>query len=253
MQISKIFITHFHGDHFLGLPGLFQTMQLNDRDKPLYVFGPDGIVELVDQLLNLGYFKPTYDIIAQEIDQKDKLDFGDYFIEIIRVKHGVPALAYSMEEKVRPGKFNKKKALDLGIPEGPLFSKIQRGQSVTLKNGNIISPDMVLGSPRMGRKIVFSGDTVPFERMIVFSKNADVLIHDATFVSELEDIANEYGHSTAFQAAGIAKKANVDCLYLTHISPRYLDCNIVLKDAKKVFNKSFVPKDFDEFEVKLKG
>jgi ribonuclease Z len=228
-------------------------MQLNDRDKPLYVFGPEGVVELVDQLLSLGYFKPTYEIIAQEVDQKDKLDFGDYFIRILRVKHGVPALAYSMEEKVRPGKFNKKKALDLGVPEGPLFSKIQRGQSVTLKNGDIVSSDMVLGSPRNGRKIVFSGDTVPYDKMIVFAKDADVLIHDATFVSELEDIANEYGHSTAFQAAVIAKEANVGCLYLTHISPRYLDCNIVLGDAKKVFRKSFVPEDFDEFDVKLKG
>jgi ribonuclease Z len=252
MQISKIFITHFHGDHFLGIPGLIQTMQLNDRDIPLHIYGPKGMNQLVKQLLSLGYFKPNYKIISHEIDEGSNLDFNDYYIRVIRVNHGVPALAFALEEKMRPGKFNKPKALELGIPEGPLFSKLQRGETITLKNGKKISPKKVLGPPRKGRKIVFSGDTRPIDNMIKFAKDADVLIHEATFDSSLPDIPEEYGHTTAFQAGEIAKKANVEKLFLTHISPRYLNEKEIENDARNVFKKSFVPKDFEEVEVVLK-
>jgi ribonuclease Z len=251
MQISKIFITHFHGDHFLGLPGLIQTMQLNDRDKPLHVYGPKGMIRLLQQLLSLGYFKPGYKIVAHEVVDGDVLDFDDYAIRVLRVKHGVPAIAYSLEEKKRPGKFDKPKALRLGIPEGPLFSKLQKGKTIKLKDGREITPDMVLGSPRKGRKIVISGDTTPCDKMIDFSRNADVLIHDATFDSSLEGVAGEYGHATAFQAAEIAKKADVKKLFLTHISPRYLDHRVLENDARKIFKNSFVSKDFQEIEVGL--
>ena len=252
MQISKVFITHFHGDHFLGLPGLIQTMQLNDREKPLHIHGPKGLKKLVSQLLSLGYFKPAYRIVAHEVDDGDILDFEEYVIHVLKVKHNVPGVAYAMEEKMRPGRFNKPRALELGIPEGPMFSKLQRGKSITLDDGREITPDMVLGSPRRGRKIVISGDTTPYDKLIDFSKDADVLIHDATFDSELEDIASEYGHATAFQAAEIAKKANVEKLFLTHISPRYLDYHVLENDARKEFKNSFVAKDFQEVEVELK-
>ena len=252
MQISQIFITHFHGDHFLGLPGLIQTMQLNDRDKPLHIYGPRGMKNLASQLFSLGYFRPSYNVVVHEVNDGDVLDFSDYVIRVLEVRHNVPAFAYGLEEKDRPGKFNKPKALGLGIPEGPLFSKLQRGQSITLKDGTKITSDMILGPSRKGRKIVFSGDTKPYEKMIEFSKNADVLIHEATFDSELEDIAKEYGHTTARQAAEIAKKAHVARLFLTHISPRYLNNQGLEDDARKVFKNSFVPNDFHEVEVKLK-
>ena len=253
MQISKIFISHFHGDHFLGLPGLIQTMQLNDRSIPLHIYGPKGIKKLVDQLLSLGYFKPNYEIIVNQIDEDDTLDFDEYIIKILRVKHGIPALAYCLEEKLRPGKFNKPKALKLGIPEGPLFSKLQQGKKIALKDGRVIKPEMVLGAPRKGRKIVISGDTVPINEMIAFSKSADVLIHDATFDSSFKEISHEYGHTTASQAAEIAKKANVERLFLTHISPRYLNKDTLEKEAKKTHKNSYVPNDFDEIEIKLKN
>jgi len=252
MQISKIFITHFHGDHFLGLPGLIQTMQLNDRETPLHVYGPKGMTKLLDQLLSLGYFKPNYNIIAHDINQTDVLNFEAYKIKTLRVKHGIPALAYCLCEDMRPGKFDKPKALKLGIPEGPFFSKLQKGENIILKNGKKITPKMVLGPPRKGRKIVISGDTKPISEIIGFSKDADVLIHEATFESELKDIAGDYGHTTASQAAEIAKKSNVEKLYLIHLSPRYLDSSIFESEARKIFNKSFVPKDFQEIEVKLK-
>jgi ribonuclease Z len=252
MQISKIFITHFHGDHFLGLPGLIQTMQLNDRDTPLHIYGPKGMEELTDHLLTLGYFRPSYEIISHDITNGDKVEFKDYSIHMLKVKHNIPAYSYCLLEHQRPGKFNKPKALELGIPEGPLFSKLQCGQTITLGNGKHITPDMILGPSRKGRKIVISGDTIPCEEMIAFSKNADVLVHEATFDSELEDIAKEYGHTTAAQAAEIAKKAKVEKLFLVHISPRYLDYRVLENDARKIFVQSFVPKDFQEIEIKLK-
>jgi ribonuclease Z len=250
MQISKIFITHFHGDHFLGLPGLIQTMQLNDREKPLLIYGPKGIKQLVRNILNLGYFNPIFKIKIFELNDKDKLDFNDYYIKTIKVKHGVPTLAYCLEEKLRPGKFNKKKALEIGIPEGPLFRKIQNGEKIKLDDGRIIKPDEILGPPRKGRKIVISGDTKPIKKMISFAKFADILIHDSTFDSNLEDIAEEYGHSTAFQSAEIAKNAQVKKLYMTHISPRYLDYKILEEDGRKIFKNSYVAKDLHEIDVK---
>ncbi len=252
MQICNVFITHFHGDHFLGLPGLIQTMQLNDREKPLHIYGPKGMKKLSSQLVSLGYFRPSYKVVAREVNDGDVLEFHGYVIRVLKVRHNVPALAYCLEEKERPGKFNKLKALELGIPEGTLFSKLQRGQSIILDNGQKITSDMILGSPRKGRKIVISGDTKPYEKIIEFSKDADVLIHEATFDSELEDIAVDYGHTTAAQAATIAKKAQVERLFLNHISPRYLNHQVLEDDARKVFKNSFVPKDFQEIEIKLK-
>lgn len=252
MQISKIFLTHYHGDHFLGIPGLIQTMQLNDRDIPLHVYGPKGITSLMKSLLSLGYFKPGYQIFVHEVNDGDTLTFDGYHIQVMAVDHGIPAVAYMLKEDMRPGRFNKPKALELGIPEGPLFSKLQKGNSITLDDGRVITPDMVLGQPRPGRKIVISGDTRPYQPMVAFAKNADVLIHEATFDSELEDIALDYGHTTARQAAVIAKKANVGKLFLVHISPRYLDHRVLEEDAKKIFPQSFVPKDFQEVEVPLK-
>lgn len=252
MQISKIFITHFHGDHFLGLPGLFQTMQLNDREKPLHIYGPKGLNTLIKQLLSLGHFNHSFKIISHEIENENNLDFEEYTIDYLKVDHGVPTLAYCLEEKLRPGRFNKSKALKLGIPEGPLFSKLQKGNKIILENGKEITPDMVLGTPRKGRKIVISGDTRPNKKIVDFSKDADVLIHEATFDSKMEKTANEYGHSTAKQAAEIAKMAGVEKLFLTHISPRYLKSDILEEEAREVFQKSYVSKDFQQVEVELK-
>jgi len=195
MQISKLFITHFHGDHFLGIPGLVQTMQLNDRDKPLHIYGPEGIINLVTKLLSLGYFRPNYKIIAHEICYGDIIDFDDYIIKSLKVNHGIPSLAYCLEEKMRSGKFNKSKALKLGIPEGPLFSKLQKGKNIILDDGRKINPEMVLGLPRKGRKIVISGDTKYLKNMVDFSKEAE---------------------AAARVAASIAKKTNSE-IYLLHM------------------------------------
>ncbi|KAA0014835.1 ribonuclease Z [Thermoplasmatales archaeon ex4484_30] len=251
MQIKKIFITHYHGDHFLGLPGLIQTFQLNDREEPLYVYGPKGIGKIVSDVIHLGYFKPSYDIFAYEMKPGDEIKFEGYKIKCIDVCHNVPTLAYCLEEDIRPGRFNKKKALELGIPEGPLFRKLQNGESVNM-NGKIITPEMVLGPPRPGRKVTISGDTMPCEKLVKFAKGSDVLIHDATFDSSLEERAIEYGHSTARQAAEIAKRAEVEKLILTHISPRYKDAKLLEEEAREIFPNTWVAHDFMELEVRLK-
>jgi ribonuclease Z len=253
MQISKIFITHFHGDHFLGIPGLVQTMQLNDRNEPLHLYGPEGMDELANQLLTLGYFRPSYKIIAHTLTDDSEVKFEGYSIHAMKNHHNVPGLSYCLQEHQRPGRFNKSKALKLGIPEGPLFSKLQKGHIINLPTGKKITPDMVLGPSRKGRKIVLSGDTKPSEKMIAFSQEADVLIHEATFDSRLKDIAKDYGHTTALQAAEIAKDAKVEKLFLVHISPRYLDYHIIEDEARTMFAHSYVPRDFQEVEVKLKN
>lgn len=252
MQISKIFITHFHGDHFLGLPGLIQTMQLNDRDNPLHLYGPKGMGELTGRLLSLGYFRPSYKIITHDVADGQEIEFEGYSISVVKVNHNVPALSYCLQEHPRPGRFNKAKALKLGIPEGPLFSRLQKGQTITLPDGKKITPDVILGPSRLGRKIVISGDTKPCQQMISFSQNADILIHEATFDSRLQDVALGYGHTTATQAAEIAKKANVEKLFLIHISPRYLDFHVLEDEARSVFSHSYVARDFQEIEVALK-
>jgi len=248
MQISKVFITHFHGDHFLGLPGLIQSMSLNDRDKLLYIHGPKGIQELVGSLLTLGYFAPGFEIRVAELADGSSIDFDEYIVSALDALHTVPALSYSLTERQRPGKFDKPKALELGLPEGPLFGQLQNGHAVTWE-GNTITPEMVMGPPRRGRKIVYSGDTLPTKEFIEFAKDCDVLIHDATADSSMEEKANRYGHSTAKQAATVAKECGAKELILTHFSPRYEDVTPMLIEAKEIFENTLVAEDFLEYTV----
>ncbi len=251
MQISKIFITHFHGDHFLGLPGLVQSMSLNDRKERLQIYGPEGTKLLVGMLIQLGYFAPTYEVVVTDLAPGDVLKFDDHSITVGQAEHNVPTIFYVMEENPRPGKFDKPKALELGIPEGPLFSKLQKGETVE-HDGHTFTPDMVLGPPRKGRKLVYTGDTAPCEAVVELAKDCDVLIHDSTSAAELEEKANSYGHSSSRQAAETAKKANADKLFLTHISPRYEDTVQLEKDAIEIFENSEVATDFLVYEIKYK-
>jgi ribonuclease Z len=252
MQVTKIFITHFHGDHFLGLPGFIQTLQLNDREDPLYIYGPRYTKNIVQMVLQLGYFKPAYDIIPHDLKPGDVVRGDGYNVRCHEACHNVPSLSYALEEEQRPGRFNKKRALELGVPEGRLFSRLQHGEDVTIDGGTVITPGMVLGQPRPGRKITITGDTRPCPRLLRLAAKSDVLIHDATFEASLEEKAHEYGHSTARQAAEFAQKAEVEQLILTHISPRYRSAKKLEQEAQEVFPNSRVADDFDQIEVKLK-
>lgn len=250
MSIRWIFLSHFHGDHFLGLPGLIQSMNLNDRKRPLDIFGPSGTMKLMSQLLTAGYFAPSFQISIHDVDPGDTIQFETFKVLVRQADHTVPALCYAVVENDRAGRFNTYKAEQLGIPKGPLYRKLQLGQSVKIAD-KIVHPKDVIGPPRKGRKIVYSGDTRSCKEVIELSKGADLLIHDATFLSSEGDIARNFGHSTAREAANVALEAGVKALALIHYSPRYKDAKVLENEAKETFRQSFAPYDLDEYTVKL--
>ena len=252
MQISKIFITHFHGDHFLGLAGLIQSMSLNSRDSELEIYGPEGCEALISSMTNLGHYSTTYPVRTTDVKPGDVLEFEGYKVRIAQADHPVPAIMFALEEKPRPGKFDKPKALKLGIPEGRFFSQLQQGKTIE-HDGKTFTPDMVLGPPRSGRKIVYTGDTKPCPAIVELAKNCDVLIHDSTTALDLEEKSNSYGHSSSAQAAKAAKEAGAVKLFLMHISPRYDETEQLLADAITIFENSEVAEDLVEYEVKYKN
>lgn len=247
-----VFITHMHGDHVLGLPGMMQTMSLLGRDKPLKIYGPPGIKAFIEAVISTVKFWLSFPVEVNEIEREGVVyDGGAYEVRAVWADHSIPSLAYAFIEKPRPGKFYPEKAAALGIPKGPLWSMLQRGMDVVLPDGRIIKPSDVLGPPRPGRKIVYSGDTRPSERIAELAYGADVLIHEATLGDDLIERAEEEGHSTPSGAARIALKANVKHLILVHISARYSETESLVKEAKKIFPSITIAKDLDEIEVPL--
>ena len=249
---TKIFITHMHGDHVLGLPGLIQTMSLLDRRKELEIYGPVGIRAFIEAIRQTVPFGLTFPITLKEIIEEGIVcEEKEYTGQTVSVNHVVPAFAYALIEKPRPGRFNKDKAKKLGVPEGHLWSKLQHGDSIKLSNGKTIKPEAVLGQPRQGRKIVYTGDTRPSMALVKLAEKADLLIHEATFADELKERAQEDGHSTPSEVARIAKKAKVKRLVLTHISARYAASDSLLKQAKKIFKNTIVAEDFMRIDLPL--
>lgn len=249
MNLTAIFITHFHADHVLGIPGLLQTMNFQGRVQPLEIYGPRYAKEFMELLSKLGFNDVAFEVKAIELKHGDTLDRGEYWIEAVKTEHSVPSLGYVLREKPRQGRFNRERAIELGIPPGPLFGKLQRGETINIK-GKVIKPEEVIGPPRAGRIVVYSGDTRPCEAILNASKNADLLIHDGTLTSDMQDWAIETKHSTAFEAAEIARKAGVRQLVLTHISSRYsADPTPLLEEARKVFSNSLVARDLLEIEI----
>jgi ribonuclease Z len=248
---TKIFITHMHGDHILGLPGLLQTMSLLDREKKLEIYGPQGIKAFVEAISQTVQFTLTFPVQVSEIEAGLVCQEREYLVHATQSNHTTPSLAYAFMEKPRPGRFHPEKAKALRVPEGPLWSKLQDGLSVKLSGGRIVKPDMVLGSPRPGRKIVYTGDTRPSENLVRLAENADVLIHEATFDDELLERADEDGHSTPSQAAETAKEAGAKRLVLTHISARYRDASLLLEQARTVFSNTELAEDFLKIDLPL--
>jgi ribonuclease Z len=250
MEVSRILVTHLHGDHYLGIAGLVQTMDMNGRTEPLVVHGPPGTREAVAALVHIGHFKPGFPIRVEELKDKAVVDCGDYALHARALKHNVPNLGYALVEGQRPGRFHKAKALEIGVPEGPAFGKLQRGEDVTLPDGRVVRSSDLVGAPRRGRKVAYTGDCVPSEATVELAMGADVLVHDSTFGSDYAE-ANDYGHSTAAQAAFIAQKAKVERLVLTHFSARYRDVRPLLEEARRVFPRADAAHDFLEVEVKF--
>jgi ribonuclease Z len=249
MSLSSIYISHFHADHFLGIPGLIQTMSFMGRTEPLNIYGPPGTVEFTELFKALGYFNLKYEIRGIRLTPGDTVEGKGYIIRALETEHNIPSLGYALIENSRPGRFNKEKAVKLGIPPGPLFAILQKGNPVEI-NGRLIRPEDVMGASRPGRKIVYSGDTRPCEAVLEASKGADLLIHDGSFADEMADWAEESKHSTAGEVAILAKEAGVRKLILTHISSRYTDdSEPILTDSKKTFENVIVAEDLMEVEI----
>ncbi len=244
----KILITHMHGDHVLGLPGLFQSMSLLGRDKKIELYGPKGIIGFIESIERTVKYGRTFELEIFEVGDGEIINDREYKIISANADHGILCLAYSIEEKDKPGRFNPIKAKDLGIPKGPLWKKLQLGNNIKIK-GNIIKSNEVLGPKRPGFKIVYATDTKPCESVTSLAKNADVLIHDSTFGEDRKEKADEYGHSTANQAANVAKKSNAKKLVLIHISAIYEDAEDLFNQALKIHKRTLLAYDLMRIKV----
>ncbi len=250
MKLDAVFITHLHGDHFLGLAGLVQTLSLMDRTRPLEVYCPAGERERLETYLQIPHYTLTFDVEIRELNPGAELRRKGYRVLTSDVDHPVPSLAYALAEDERPGRFNPEKADALGVKPGPDFSRLKAGEPVKLRDGRTVKPEEVIGPARPGRKVVYVGDTRPSERIIELSRGADVLIHDCTLADELAEKAAGSAHSTPSEAAKVAKLANVRQLVLIHISPRYEeDDSPLLEQAKRIFPNTVVARDLMELEV----
>jgi ribonuclease Z len=246
-DLEEIFITHFHADHYLGLPGMLKTFALRQRHVPLTIYGPPGLRDLFASLARV-FGKLSYPLELVELRGGDALERNGYRILAFPVHHGVSAVGYAVVENVRPGRFDVETADALGVPNGPERGALQRGESITLADGRVLTPDSVLGEARPGRRIVIAGDTAPADAVRILAEDADLLVHEATFLEDERERAADTLHSTALQAAEVARDANVRLLALTHVSPRYFGPELA-REARAVFPSTIVPRDFDVVEV----
>jgi ribonuclease Z len=246
VQLDEIYLTHYHADHYLGLPGLLKTYDLQSRDRPLRIVGPRGLHGLFSVLGRI-FGKLSYDVELVELAGGDAVRHDGFEVRCFEVEHRMRALGYAVVEDERPGRFDPEAATRLGVQPGPDFSRLQEGEPVKGSDG-LVSPDQVMGATRRGRKVVISGDTGPCEMTRVAAHEAELLVHDASFADEEIDRAAETGHSTARQAAELAAEAGVKLLTLVHISSRY-DVRDVLAEAREAFPAAQAPRDFDLVEI----
>jgi ribonuclease Z len=249
IELREVFLTHYHADHYLGLPGMLKTFALRGRDVPITIYGPPGLGDLFAALRRI-FGRLTYTVELKELRPGDELIREDYRLTTFAVAHGVSAVGYALVEDARPGRFDVQAADALGVPSGPERGALQRGESVTLADGTTITPDKVLGPARPGRKVVIAGDGGPAESVIDAARNADVLVHEATFCEDERERARETQHSTAHEAAGVARAAEVELLALTHLSNRYFGGEVA-REARTIFPNTVVPKDFDTIDVRF--
>jgi len=252
--VNAVFISHWHADHFLGLFGLVQTMSFNGRTEPLTIYGPEWVHEFVAVLKQVARFNLKFPLESQELGPGSWVRFDGYTITAFAVKHGLPSLGYILEEDSRPGRFNRDQAIALGVQPGPLFGRLQRGESIRTGSGDAIReilPAQVMGPPRPGRKIVYTGDTrVVHMQIRDIAHDADLLIHDATYDESEAERGAEFFHATATQAGEAAAVLNARTLALVHTSSRYPDAQVHISEAKKKFSGNVIaPNDLDVFEI----
>ena len=242
VQVDDLYITHFHADHYLGVPGLLKTYELNGRETPLRIFGPPGLEELFTALRRI-MGKVSYPLELVELSGSSPVRFETYEIRPFEVEHRVRAFGYALVEDERPGRFDPQEAERLGVEPGPDFARLQAGESV-----NGVDPRQVMGEARRGRKVVITGDTEPCELSLIAAHEAELLVHEASFADDEAQRAHETKHSTARQAAKLASDADVRMLALVHISSRY-HVGAVLEEAREEFPGAVAPRDYDVIEI----
>ena len=246
VQVDDIYVTHFHADHYLGLPGLLKTYDLLERQKPLRIIGPPGLIGLFDALGRI-FGKLRYDVELIELGAGEAIPHDGFEMRAFGVEHRMKALGYAYVEPERPGRFDVDAARGLGIADARDFGRLQRGETVSV-NGSEVRPEQVMGKPRQGRKLVITGDTAPCEMTRVAAHAAQLLVHDGTFAVEESARAADTGHSTARDAAQVAVDAEVDMLAIVHVSSRY-NVSTVLEEARETFPSTVAPRDFDLVEI----
>lgn len=248
MRIRAILITHMHGDHVFGLPGLLQTMGLSDRRDPLYLYGPPGLAAFVESMMSATEGELPYDLVTAELEGGEEFRIGSWTASCYRTVHGMFSLGYVLREPDRPGKLDRDRAVALGIRAGPDMARLKRGETV-----NGVRPEDVVGPSRPGLSLVYTGDTRPCGATVEAASGADVLIHESTYMDTEASNAENHNHSTASQAAGVARDAGVRYLLLTHVSHRYDDRALVEEEAQRVFPDSYVADDLWMYEVTASG
>jgi ribonuclease Z len=247
VELREVFLTHYHADHYLGLPGMLKTFSLRGRTLPITIYGPPGLRDLFAALRRI-FGKLTYRYDLVELPPGAELERGEYVLQTFAVAHEVAAIGYTLVERERPGRFDVGAADALGVPAGPERGALQAGGSVTLPDGRVITPDAVLGPARVGRKLVLAGDTAPAASVIAAAHGADVLVHEATFCEDERERARETAHTTAAEAAQIALRSEVGLLVLTHLSNRYFGPEVA-REARAIFSDTVVPRDLDVVEI----
>jgi ribonuclease Z len=248
MRVRRVFLTHFHGDHFLGLPGLIQSMCLNNRTEPLDIYGPEDTKEMIDRVLKLGYFTLRFPVEVHALPPGHSVELPGLTVRTARADHPVPSLAYRVDEGTKRGRFDGDLARSLGI-RGPDFARLEAGEPVRV-DGRVVHPEDVMGPPRPGRSVVYSGDSAPSDEIRKLADHATLLVHEATTALDLEAQANEWGHSSARQAAALAREAQVGTLYLTHFSSRYKEVDPLRDEARAIFAESHAAKDLLDHLIK---
>jgi ribonuclease Z len=247
VELREVFLTHYHADHYLGLPGMLKTFSLRGRELPITVYGPPGLRDLFGSLRRI-FGRLTYPYELVELVPADVLARDGYELEPFAVDHTPSSLGYALVEQPRPGRFDVATADALGVPAGPERGALQRGEPVKTGDGRIVTPSEVLGPPRPGRRVILSGDTAPAASVLEAAAGADVLVHEATFCEDERERARETAHSTAADAGVVAREAGVKLLALTHLSTRYSRHDIA-EEARAVFPDTVVPRDFDVIEL----
>jgi ribonuclease Z len=252
-RLASVFITHLHGDHFNGLPGLLSTMGLDQRTRELTLRGPLGVREYIETLERLRISFVTYPLELKEYASLSELTVvhksADYRVSACQLDHRIFALGYRVDEHPRPGRFNVERARELNVPEGPLWGRLQSGEDVQLENGKVVLPSDVLGPERPGKSVAYCLDTRPCAMSLELARGVDLLIHEATYTEEFAQEARDYGHSTAAQAARTARDAGAHQLLITHFSTRFPDPTPLLEEARAIFPNTVLAEDLIEIEV----